>query len=189
MATVKKGIGHFDHAYIKTLVLPTVDFWYTVGATPNTLTTLGLLNSVASIYYYSIDEKFKAVITLLFRMYFDYSDGVLARKYKITTSFGDYYDHYTDVLWFLGMLYVTMQVYPYHQRPIILFGLTVTAALFSAHQSCVELKNGNDAQSLSVLQYLQPTCEQGSEFLRLLFDNSSIYAMFMLLIINRPAKK
>ena len=49
---IKDGIGHFDTILSK-LFLPTLDFWNNIGATPNTLTTLGLISSLSCIYYFN----------------------------------------------------------------------------------------------------------------------------------------
>ena len=35
------------------------------------------------------------------RWYFDYADGILARKYNQVTTFGDYYDHANDLIFII----------------------------------------------------------------------------------------
>lgn len=44
------GLGHGD-AFISHMILPTVDFWHDIGATPNVLTTLAVATSGAALYY------------------------------------------------------------------------------------------------------------------------------------------
>lgn len=187
---VKPGIGHLDYAYTMAVVAPTVDFWHWLGFTPNGLTTLGCASSLASLYYYNADEKAKAFGAMLLRQYFDYADGILARKYKQTSPFGDYYDHINDWIWFVGMLCVTMRVYPNNQRPKILLAVVLVAVLFTTHMSCIEKANAQhsvDSDSLDMLRYLQPACHRGHEILRF-FDNTVVYFAFALLIYYRPPR-
>ena len=38
-----------------------------------------------------------SILFLMLRWYFDFADGIFARKYNDTTTFGDYYDHIVDI--------------------------------------------------------------------------------------------
>ena len=68
------------------------------GFTPNLITTLSLIFALASIYYLLGSEFKKAGILFFASYFFDCLDGYFARKYDMTTQFGDYYDHIVDIL-------------------------------------------------------------------------------------------
>ena len=74
--------------------------------TPNMITGLSLLlgiSSGVSMYY----DKYKLAALLNFLAYFfDCVDGHLARKFDMVTVFGDYFDHYSDLVKFGIILYM-----------------------------------------------------------------------------------
>lgn len=184
----KPGIGHFEHVYTKHIALPTLATWHSLHATPNMLTTLGVITSTASVYYYSVNERAKAIAALLLRQYFDFADGLLAREYNQTSSIGDYYDHFNDVIWFIGMFAVTMKVYPPEQQTKIIFALFLAVVVILTHASCREKISTyrENSASLDILAPLQAACDIGHESLQV-FDSTVIYFVFVLLILNRPA--
>lgn len=70
-----------------------LSFYYDLGLTPNHITTFSLLSGLLSAKFIYTDNKFLAISFLLLSYYFDNADGALARKYKLYSKFGDYYDH------------------------------------------------------------------------------------------------
>jgi|TARA_B110000259_G_scaffold77197_1_gene90491 phosphatidylserine synthase len=88
--------------YVSKQIVKTLPFWNSLGVTPNILTTFGLICSIICIYCVYKKNATVAVIFFILRTYFDYADGLLARKYKQATKFGDYYDHIVDTF-FLGI--------------------------------------------------------------------------------------
>ena len=88
--------------YVSKQIVKTLPFWNSLGVTPNILTTIGLICSIICIYCVYKKNTTVAVIFFVLRIYFDYADGLLARKYKQATKFGDYYDHIVDTF-FLGI--------------------------------------------------------------------------------------
>lgn len=66
--------------------------------TPNTLTTISLILSLLSSYYF-YNSNFVTSSILFFLSYsYDVFDGNYARKYNLVTKFGDYYDHIKDLV-------------------------------------------------------------------------------------------
>jgi phosphatidylglycerophosphate synthase len=96
---VKPGVGHLDGLYSK-FVYETLPFWHAIKVTPNILTTFGLISSIACVYFIYKRNTPLAILFLLLRMYFDYADGLTARRYNQTTKIGDWYDHIVDVCFF-----------------------------------------------------------------------------------------
>jgi hypothetical protein len=77
-----------------------------LGLTPNMVTTLSLITGILSAYMI-LKKKYKIAGILFFiAYYFDCVDGKVARKYNMTTKFGDYYDHGSDIIKFLVLMYV-----------------------------------------------------------------------------------
>jgi len=80
--------------------------WYYVnGFTPNLVTTISILIGMLSalaVYY----QQFAVGAALfIIAYYLDCVDGKLARKYNMVTAFGDFYDHFGDVLKFALVAY------------------------------------------------------------------------------------
>jgi len=70
--------------------------FYKIGFTPNILTTFSFLFGLLSMYYFYIDKRILAAVLFIINYFFDVMDGRFARKYNMTSQFGDYYDHITD---------------------------------------------------------------------------------------------
>ena len=104
---VKPNLGHFDNWYSYTIALPTVDFWWRLGCTPNMLTFLGFYFSVLFAIHFYLGQRL-AFLFLVLRMYFDYADGLMARKYHQSSDFGDIFDHLSDWFFMVAALVVTL---------------------------------------------------------------------------------
>jgi hypothetical protein len=84
-------------------------------------------------------------------------DGCFARKYKMTSKFGDYYDHVSD--WIRGIVVILMIVYSCkcnnsYVPIIVLIVLFILANIKHAYQDkYYEIKTGkNESESLNFLQ-------------------------------------
>lgn len=79
-------------------------FWK-LGITPNMITTLSLVFSLAGVWLFYKQKMLPLAAILFFIGYlFDCQDGYMARKYKMVSKFGDYYDHISDVLKYIALL-------------------------------------------------------------------------------------
>lgn len=150
---IKDGLGKLDLEYSK-WVLSTIEFWHNAGFTPNMLTTLGVISTAAGVYFLYKKQTVLASICILLWMYFDYADGIMARKYKQVTEFGDYYDHVTDWLGFGGII-STLVIHGAYVQVGLLLLLTV---FFTIHMGCIEKETEttrdkyNETPSLSLLK-------------------------------------
>jgi phosphatidylglycerophosphate synthase len=77
-----------------------------LGLTPNMVTTLSLITGIISAYMIHIKKYKLAGILFFIAYYFDCVDGKLARTYNMTSKFGDYYDHFSDIIKFILIMYV-----------------------------------------------------------------------------------
>jgi len=73
-------------------------YFYQLGFTPNGITTVsaifGILSSIGIIYNWYI---FASVVYFI-GYFFDNMDGNFARRYHMTSKFGDIYDHVKDLV-------------------------------------------------------------------------------------------
>jgi len=173
---LKSGLGHADLC-ISQWVLTTVDFWHDLGATPNTLTTLGVLSSAAALYY-MYQGCFHAVLPFtLLRWYFDYADGILARKYDQVTVFGDYYDHTNDLI-FVSAIFVIflLKSKRYRYVPAGIFVLFVVLNLIQT--GCVEKDTG--AETKDTLSKFKSWCV-APETMKYM-DTTALYVVTLVLV-------
>ena len=176
---IKDNTGFFDRK-LSNLILHTLPFWYSIGFTPNGLTTLGLISSIMFFVYFNKSNLLLTLVFLVLRWYFDYADGMLARKYKLTSKFGDYYDHITDWIFYFGLIY-TIYIKSNMKSIHILILLTSTI-LFGMHQGCIEKANHKYNKTETSLSWLRHLCIN-SKFIYL-FDNTVLYLVFIFLICH-----
>ena len=82
--------------YIYKFIDSHLDFIHRLGFTPNGITTLSILFGFLAAYQIWRDNLLVAGLCWFISYYFDCMDGKLARKYNMTTKFGDLYDHVGD---------------------------------------------------------------------------------------------
>lgn len=83
-----------------------LDFFKKLHLTPNLLTTISLLTGLLSVYSLYKDNFKTSALLLIISYYFDCTDGKMARKYNMTSEFGDLYDHASDTIKHLLLFYV-----------------------------------------------------------------------------------
>jgi len=176
---IKPGIGYTDNVYSK-LIIKTLPFWYSLGCTPNTLTTFGLISSVLCNYFIWKRNMYPALLFLTLRMYFDYADGLLARTYKQTSNFGDWYDHIVDLFAFAIPLLVVLAK---TNKPLM-YLIPVVLGMFAMtiNLGCIEKqyfeqtgKSGNSLSLCSKMCFGEPIFK--------VFDNSFLYGIIAVVII------
>ena len=80
--------------------------------TPNTITTVGNILRFSGVWLlYTRQYALCAALLIFGGLMCDFMDGHYARKYGMVTTFGDYYDHYSDVVWGVCLLGVLAYVY------------------------------------------------------------------------------
>ena len=107
--------------------------------TPNILTTIGLIFGLLSIICLIKDKFILGFIFYWISYWFDCVDGYFARKYKMETKFGDYYDHVRDVGIFGGVTIVLL--IKLKSTPLrVAYGIAITFSfiLMLIHMGCQE---------------------------------------------------
>jgi phosphatidylglycerophosphate synthase len=177
---IKPGMGHMDSVYTE-IVLKTVPFWHSIKFTPNMLTTLGLLCSILAIYFLWKRNMGLSILFVLLRQYFDYIDGLTARKYGQSTKIGDWYDHIVDIFGFIIPLLILIFV---DTKKRWLYLAILIPAMFAVviNIGCIEknyrAKTNKGGDSLKMAEKM---CF--SEDLFKIFDNSFLYLVIILVII------
>jgi phosphatidylglycerophosphate synthase len=92
--------------FINNIVDTQLDLYKKLGLTPNGITTISLILGLLTSYYAYNDKYILATITWILSYYFDCVDGKMARKFKMTSKFGDLYDHSSDILKHIILFYV-----------------------------------------------------------------------------------
>ena len=182
---VKPGLGYIDTVLTK-CILPTLPAWRAMCVTPNMLTTLGLITSVACVY--SLYHRKYVALTLLFmslRCYFDYADGLMARKYNQVTVIGDWYDHIVDVLFAIGLLAVlALSRYSGKLKCALLVTTSIFALLFLVQMGCIERKYREQTTQKpeTTISHLRVLCPESSVWLVNAFDNGTLYTVLAIVI-------
>ena len=187
MTEIKPGIGYVDSA-ITAAILPTLPCWHAICATPNVLTTLGLFSSGACVYSLYHRSPRWTVLFLALRCYFDYADGLLARKYNQTSEIGDWYDHIVDVSFSIGLFGVVIfSKYPARTKATLVGILVVFFILFLIQMGCIEREfhkkyNKTKETSISRLRVLCPAAPTGVAIIQA-FDNGTLYLVIVAVIV------
>ena len=98
-----------------------------MGMTPNMITTLSNIIGALGIYFMSKQEYTIAVILFIIRQISDGLDGYVARKYKMTSDFGEKYDHLSDRVFGLAVafLFIKQFLLKYNNDYKILFIISI----------------------------------------------------------------
>ena len=141
---LKDGLGHADSTLSK-WILKTIDFWHDNGAIPNDLTTLGALSTAATFYFLYQGSFYGTFVFILLRWYFDYADGILARKYDQVSVFGDYFDHINDFIFVIGIFIIFLiKSKKYGFVPAGIFTLFVLLQLVQT--GCIEKETDTEGE-------------------------------------------
>jgi phosphatidylglycerophosphate synthase len=129
---------------------------HATGHTPNLITTYSLICGLLGAY--CLWRGFLLAFVLLFSLAYLYDcvDGYMARRYKQTSVFGDYYDHISDIVKMGAVLYVFYSKYSFQRLiPIIIILGLLLIGMF-VYQGCAQqIVNGEDSkETLDLFQSL-----------------------------------
>ena len=127
-----------------------------MGVTPNMVTTASLVAGMGAAYTLN-DHKYELSALLTILAYFlDCADGYMARKYEQTSNFGDWYDHISDVVKLLSLLFVMYKIDKRKFYQVVPF-MIVASLLSFIHLGCQERVYGqNESSTLAVTTKLCP---------------------------------
>ena len=156
--------------------------------TPNHLTTGSIIASILSAYYLYKNTKSLAIIFLVLSYIFDCSDGLYARKYKMVSKFGDYYDHISDLVQYLLYAYILFGKYRFINYKVLIIIILIQLFLMTAYIGCVEniySPNSNDTLSFSKKLCFFNNHKEGAKKLKYFGPpNGLLLVCFIILYIN-----
>ena len=99
-------------------------FFYTWSPyiNPNFITFINTLLIIPILYnlYYNININIFTMLNIT-RAILDISDGAIARKYNMTSTFGKYFDYISDMIYWMGIFIITY----YKTERQIIIGLII----------------------------------------------------------------
>jgi hypothetical protein len=130
--------------------------FYKYGFTPNLITTLSNITTIIVVLLLLQAQYTWAAFLVLVAYFFDCLDGHVARKYNMTSDFGDYYDHISDVIKVIAVVY-TMYYIDSRKLLIVLPFLILAFILMMVHLGCQEqYYDSDESKSLSMMKNLCP---------------------------------
>lgn len=136
-----------------------INLFRPLNFTPNMITTLSLIFGLSSGWF--LYSRLYTVSSILFFISYilDCCDGNYARMFNMVTTFGDFYDHVSDVI---KMIVVSLLIW-YNEKlkkKIRIWFMIILVILFlfsNIHLGCQEqIYNKNGIDSLSILKSLCP---------------------------------
>lgn len=150
-----KKISHDVEGPIDNIIIDIADrsstYYKKLDYTPNVLTTYSLVFGLMSAYFFYYSHNLIAICLFIIAYYYDCADGFFARKYNMTTKFGDIYDHISDVCKIV--LIFTIMYYKDSNKFITIFPvLLITFSISLIHLGCQEtLYDKDESYSLKQL--------------------------------------
>jgi len=130
-----------------------LNYYKQLNLTPNILTTISLLLGLLTSYYAYNDKYIIASILYLLSYYFDCADGKMARKFKMTSKFGDFYDHASDIIKNIILYYILYnklnETNNNNIKLLIIVILIIIFILTLSHLGCQEKIYRNNKKSES----------------------------------------
>jgi phosphatidylglycerophosphate synthase len=121
--------------------------------TPNGITTLSLIFGLMAAWFLWKGRVWLFAISYIISFFFDCMDGHYARKYKMTSKFGDWYDHIKDWSVFIILIVVIVIKYKNRCSPTTVKGLiailVIITVLNAAFVGC-QARTHKDGASLTI---------------------------------------
>jgi len=130
-----------DHCLLDNLGGPIGNFLYKLHFTPNMITSLGVLFRIISVYALWHGNKPVFLLGAIVGYFFDCLDGNYARKYNMCSQMGDVYDHTSDVIYHLIIVYYLLYKSDFRKSPyfrVISIGLIILLFFMLMHFGCQE---------------------------------------------------
>lgn len=161
-----------------------------LGVTPNMLTAMSFVTGLISVWYVYNSNFMLGALFIFISYLFDCMDGNMARMFNMVTSFGDWFDHISDITKF-SLLYIVVILNNDINKWYKLLFVCVTGVLFMLsliHLGCQEQYYAKE--EWTTLTTLKGMCTgvdfiQFSKYLGL---GTYIYTMLVLLIVFESVK-
>lgn len=153
--------------------------------TPNGITTLSLIFGIFACFFLWKGKILLFSVMYFVSYFFDCMDGTFARKYGMTSKFGDYYDHGKDVVVGIAVLMILVMRYPPEEHPGIWFvcgGVMVIFTFLLGFFIGCQAKKYKKGSSTKILENL---CENDTEKkIRVLrFFGTGVWTIALIIIV------
>ncbi len=178
----------FDN-YLLDICDITVPQFYKIGMVPNTITTLSNITCILVIILLLNAKYYWAAFFLVLSYFFDCADGHMARTYKLTSVFGDYYDHVSDITKITFVLITLFYINPQKFNEILPVLIVIFVGV-AIHMGCQELVyKSKESGSLAPLKNLCPVEPEDESMLKKVikstrfFGCGTVYATLALCVV------
>jgi len=155
-------------------------FFYRYNMTPNGITTIGNISGILSIYHFTKKNYKISSILYFVRYFFDCLDGNYARKYNMTSNFGDLYDHISDIIFNIIIVILLLRT-KFKYKSFWFLLLLCFLILSLIHLGCQEKKY----KQKSILTNLQKLCKDETIIIYTkYFGSGTLILLISLLIYN-----
>ena len=172
-----------DNLLYQLVIIPISPIFHSMGFTPNMLTFLSAMSQFYGIYCLQNNDYNMFSIFYYLGYVFDCFDGYIARRYNQVTSFGDMFDHVTDISAILLLLIVSFQKWGLHCNSIVYLFYACLILLFLTHMGCQQKmyfdKNKNKPEE--TLDLLIPLCPFEDSLLSKYFGTGTLVSMLSIL--------
>ena len=168
-----------------------------LGLTPNLITTISLILGLSSSYLVYKDSYIAGAVLWFLSYYFDCADGKMARKFKMTSKFGDLYDHSSDVLKHIIIFYILynkLNIYETKRVKYLIISVLLLIFILTLSQlGCQEklnkeiTKKKTESPTLEIAeQFVFTDCETQMKYTRY-FGTATIilYICIIILFLSR----
>ena len=162
-----------------------------LGFTPNGITTVSFIFGLITVWLYYKQQYILSGLSYIVSYFFDVMDGNFARTYKMTSQFGEIYDHVSDwiVIISLAYLFITNKQFGKQGRFIKLglFMLLIILLIIALyHYSCQDKyyeEHRNESDDNTKTSMPLPKCFDHNHMSYTRYFGTGISATFMGLII------
>lgn len=163
-------------------------YYKSLHFTPNILTTFSLIISLLGLYLHYKGYYIVGGILYFIGYYFDCADGNFARTYNISTIWGDYYDHISDLIKFSIFIYL---LYSYRLSRntnifiiIVISILLISTALFIGCQEKIySYTNNNKNNSSDSLLFLKKICSNDNAIYYYKYGSTGTLQLFCSILL------
>ena len=160
------------------------EFLYLTNHTPNTLTTYSFICGLLSCYFLYKKNITLFAVFYLISYFFDICDGNFARKYKMTSNFGDLYDHITDGAVLILLIIILLIKYKKAISAIDVVLISLFYIFSLVHLGCQQ-KNCKTCTGQETLDYLKCVCYDKKNIrITKLFGTGTFTIIFILVVYH-----
>ena len=174
-----------DYVYKMVAFFDTI--FYNYNFTPNIITSLSLITGLLASYYL-LKKSYLSIVFLLISYFLDYSDGYFARKHNMVTEFGDFFDHGSDTIKSISILY---SMYTMDKKliidflPLIILSIILPCYHFSLQEKIYDKQE--ESKTLNILNNYYSLNEKNIVWTR--FFNSTTSMIFVCYLMHLIIQK